>query len=215
MSKIGWIDALRRWNAGSPSWCIPRKGTPAYESIMRIRRGEPEKTVRERVQELEAKSPAQKKERKTMTINISKTNEKEDKPKKVMELTRFEKNYPKQLAESKKAQEYLDKHPSIKKLLDGYMLMFVKPTSTSGNSYLARVKRQEDGDYLVETLLTKKDTLSRILENDKMERFISKAGLEGSPSKLYSPTTKKELKKAITKAQQYDHIVTLIKPNED
>ena len=71
MPQIGWIDALRQWNAGSPSWCIPRKGTAAYDSIMRIRRGEPEKSVRERVQELEAKSPKQKKERKTIRVKLT------------------------------------------------------------------------------------------------------------------------------------------------
>ena len=71
MPQIGWIDALRQWNAGSPSWCIPRKGTPAYDSIMRIRKGEPEKSVRERIEELEAKSPKQKKERKTIKIRLN------------------------------------------------------------------------------------------------------------------------------------------------
>lgn len=68
---IGWIDALKRWNAGSPSWCIPRKGTAGYDSIMRIRRGEPEKSVRERIEEIEAKSPKQKKERKTIKIKLT------------------------------------------------------------------------------------------------------------------------------------------------
>jgi len=72
MPTIGWIDALRRWNAGSPSWCIPRKGTVGYESVMRIRRGEPEKSVRERVEELEARTPKEKKERKTIRVKLTK-----------------------------------------------------------------------------------------------------------------------------------------------
>ena len=71
MPTIGWIDALRRWNAGSPSWCIPRKGTVGYESVMRIRRGEPEKSVRERVEELEARTPKEKKERKTIRVKLT------------------------------------------------------------------------------------------------------------------------------------------------
>ena len=40
MPTIGWIDALRTYNAGMPSWCVPRKGTPGHDMVMKIRRGE-------------------------------------------------------------------------------------------------------------------------------------------------------------------------------
>lgn len=64
MPEIGWIDALRRWNVGGTSWCIPRKGTPGYDTVMRIRHGEPVK-VKEHVKEIERK------EKRSMTINLS------------------------------------------------------------------------------------------------------------------------------------------------
>lgn len=54
MPEIGWIDGLRRWNAGGTSWCIPRKGTPGYNTVMRIRRGEPT-SVKEHVRVMERK----------------------------------------------------------------------------------------------------------------------------------------------------------------
>ena len=28
-----WIDALREWNTGSGKWCIPKKGTEAYDAV--------------------------------------------------------------------------------------------------------------------------------------------------------------------------------------
>lgn len=56
MPQIGWIDALRRWNLGGTSWCIPRKGTPGYETVMKIRRGEEAKTPKEIMDELERKT---------------------------------------------------------------------------------------------------------------------------------------------------------------
>jgi hypothetical protein len=40
MPQVGWIDALRRYNLGGSAWCIPRKGTPEYEKVMMIRRGD-------------------------------------------------------------------------------------------------------------------------------------------------------------------------------
>lgn len=39
MTTIGWIDALRRYNLGGSSWCIPRRGTPEYDKVMMIRKG--------------------------------------------------------------------------------------------------------------------------------------------------------------------------------
>jgi len=56
MSQVSWIDALRQYNAGMPSWCIPRKGTPGYEMIGRMRRGEPTETPKELMDKLERKT---------------------------------------------------------------------------------------------------------------------------------------------------------------
>jgi hypothetical protein len=39
MPEVGWIDALRRYNLGGTSWCIPRRGTAEYEKVMMIRKG--------------------------------------------------------------------------------------------------------------------------------------------------------------------------------
>ena len=34
-----WIDALKEWNKGSPTWCIARKGTKAYDEVKAIQAG--------------------------------------------------------------------------------------------------------------------------------------------------------------------------------
>jgi len=34
-----WIDALKEWNKGSPTWCIARKGTKAYDEVRAIMAG--------------------------------------------------------------------------------------------------------------------------------------------------------------------------------
>jgi hypothetical protein len=31
-----WQKALKLWNAGNRSWCIPKKGTPEYEEVRNI-----------------------------------------------------------------------------------------------------------------------------------------------------------------------------------
>ena len=69
--QVGWIDALRRYNAGMPSWCIPRKGTPGYESIMKIRKGEPIETPKQIMDRLERKTAGKsKKEKKSLTMTL-------------------------------------------------------------------------------------------------------------------------------------------------
>jgi len=73
MSQLTWIDALRRYNAGMPSWCIPRKGTPGYETIGRMRRGEPTETPKELMDKLERKTAGRpKKIVKKVLINLDK-----------------------------------------------------------------------------------------------------------------------------------------------
>jgi len=34
-----WVDALKEWNKGSPTWCIVRKGTKAYDEVKAIMAG--------------------------------------------------------------------------------------------------------------------------------------------------------------------------------
>lgn len=76
MSQIGWIEALRRYNLGGTAWCIPKKGTPAYDMVMKIRKGEEAKTPKQLIAELEKKTGAKPKaEKKSMSISL------EDKPK--------------------------------------------------------------------------------------------------------------------------------------
>lgn len=76
--QVGWIDALRMWNAGNTSWCIPRKGTPAFEQVMKIRKGEKEaKSIKEIREELERKTaPSPKKEKRSVTISLESPSEK-------------------------------------------------------------------------------------------------------------------------------------------
>ena len=31
-----WIEALKTWNKGHSSWCIPRKDTPEYAEVRKI-----------------------------------------------------------------------------------------------------------------------------------------------------------------------------------
>ena len=73
MPTIGWIDALRTYNAGMPSWCVPRKGTPGYDRVMRIRTGEEKaKSFMELTEELERKTGGKpKKEKKSVKIDLS------------------------------------------------------------------------------------------------------------------------------------------------
>jgi hypothetical protein len=72
MPTIGWIDALRTYNAGMPSWCVPRKGTPGYERVMRIRQGEETKGFKEVLEDLERKTSGKpKKEKKSMAIDLA------------------------------------------------------------------------------------------------------------------------------------------------
>jgi hypothetical protein len=72
MPEIGWIDALRRWNLGGTSWCVPKKGTAGYNTVMRIRHGEPAK-VAEHVKEIERK-----KAKSSMTISLDSPKVKEE-----------------------------------------------------------------------------------------------------------------------------------------
>ena len=56
-----YFEAVKRWNLGGTSWCLPRKGTPGYETVMAIRRGEPAKTREEAVADVVKGKPKPKK----------------------------------------------------------------------------------------------------------------------------------------------------------
>lgn len=69
---MSWIDAMRVYNAGMPSWCIPRKGTQPYEIVMKIRRGETAETPKQIIDRLERKTigKGKKEEKKSMSISL-------------------------------------------------------------------------------------------------------------------------------------------------
>lgn len=69
---LTWIVALKVFNAGSPSWCIPRKGSPGHKTVERIRNGEKIETPKEIMDRLERKTVGKsKKVRKTQTISLN------------------------------------------------------------------------------------------------------------------------------------------------
>lgn len=62
---------MRVYNAGMPSWCIPRKGTAPYETVMKLRRGEPTETPKEIIDKLERKTVGKgKKEKVSVSISL-------------------------------------------------------------------------------------------------------------------------------------------------
>lgn len=71
--SLSWIDALRMYNAGMPSWCIPRKGTTAYDTITKLRKGEKTETPKELIDKLERKTQGKpKKEKRIVRIDLDK-----------------------------------------------------------------------------------------------------------------------------------------------
>jgi len=70
---LSWIEALRVYNAGMPSWCIPRKGTAPYDTISKLRRGEKVDTPKEIIDKLERKTTGKpKKEKRIVRISLDK-----------------------------------------------------------------------------------------------------------------------------------------------
>lgn len=68
---LTWIVALKVFNAGSPSWCIPRKGTVGHKAVERIRKGEKVETPKEIMDRLERKTEGKsKKVKKSQTISL-------------------------------------------------------------------------------------------------------------------------------------------------
>lgn len=79
---LPWITALRVFNKGSPSWCIPRKGTVGYDTVNRIRQGQEVKTPKQIMDELERKTVGKPKtERRSATISLDVPTMEPEKPK--------------------------------------------------------------------------------------------------------------------------------------
>jgi len=59
IDRMRWIDALKEWNAGSAKWCIPKKGTEAYDAVRALMgpKAEKEKKVKAEKAPKEAKAP--------------------------------------------------------------------------------------------------------------------------------------------------------------
>ena len=53
---LTYLAALKVFNAGSPSWCVPRRNTEGANMIQKIRKGEKVKTTKELREELEKKT---------------------------------------------------------------------------------------------------------------------------------------------------------------
>ena len=71
---LSWVEALRVYNRGMPSWCIPRKDTPAYDVITKLRKGEKTETPKEIMDRLERKTIGRgKKPKKSMKIDFTKS----------------------------------------------------------------------------------------------------------------------------------------------
>jgi hypothetical protein len=67
---LTYITALKIFNQGSPSWCVPRKDTPGAKRIERIRKGEKMETPKEIMDRLERKTMGKSKSKKVMKISL-------------------------------------------------------------------------------------------------------------------------------------------------
>ena len=72
--SLSYFEALKRYNAGMGSWCIPRKGSVGYETIVKLRKGDNVETPKQIVDRLERKTVGrgkkEKKEKKTINIKV-------------------------------------------------------------------------------------------------------------------------------------------------
>ena len=45
-----WLEALKTWNASKGgSWCVPKKGSPEHQEVLKIMRGEVTPTEKKKV----------------------------------------------------------------------------------------------------------------------------------------------------------------------
>jgi hypothetical protein len=56
---LTWIEGLKAYNMGMSSWCVPRKGTPAYDEITKLRQRTTPAEVEKRNVERRAKAMEQ------------------------------------------------------------------------------------------------------------------------------------------------------------
>ena len=80
--KLTWIQALKKWNESNDgSWCIPRKGSQAYEEVKAIMTGEEKK---KETKEKKVKPKKEKKEKK-----VFKKDEQEEKKEEIKEQNNY------------------------------------------------------------------------------------------------------------------------------
>ena len=154
MPTIGWIDALRTYNAGMPSWCVPRKGTPGYERVMRIRQGEQTKGFKEVLEDLERKTAGKpKKEKKSMAIDLAEPSKEEAK---VPTLAEGKDKTPKKVSK-KKPKEETKEDRFYREMLRIAKLMHDNPEKVKVRKYTAyegdeRVELSVDDPIFVSTI---------------------------------------------------------------
>lgn len=67
---LTYITALKVFNQGSPSWCVPRKGTEGAKRVERIRKGEKMESPKEIMDRLERKTVGRSKPKRAMKISL-------------------------------------------------------------------------------------------------------------------------------------------------
>lgn len=77
-----WVDALKEWNKGSPTWCIARKGTKAYDEVKAIQAGkkieaaaEPKAEVKPMAQGIDIKAVMRKRKQKAKLAELKQSAE--------------------------------------------------------------------------------------------------------------------------------------------
>jgi hypothetical protein len=71
IQMLPYITALKIFNQGSPSWCIPRKNTEGSKRIDRIRKGEKTETPKDIMDRLERKTEGRSKARRSQAISLA------------------------------------------------------------------------------------------------------------------------------------------------
>ena len=147
-------------------------------------------------------------------VNAPETKSADAKEVKATEMNQYQQNYAKRLEDDKVAQQLLAEKPYLRELLNGYMLMWIRASATSSKHYMARVKRLDNGDYSVETLITRPtvDT-SYLMANEKIDTYVVKPTNIGAPGKLMSKSGT-PLEKKLVEAQRIGESMRYINANQ-
>lgn len=121
----GWIIALKKWNTGKQTWCLPKKGTDAYNEVMALM---PEKKLKESAEPEKAAPPMKipmEQQRKPMSDK--------DAPKiKFVEPAKKAEEVPMK----KKPKEKKPKRPSLASLLKEYKGPYQSYDDSEGNEVM-------------------------------------------------------------------------------